>query len=462
MGTNRDGIGSTRNRINLLATPVALLFALLGCLLLQTAAAAQEPAPPDPCVKRVPLYKSYADFHAEITAIAATLDPRERAKRLDRFWNRLRSHNQIPFAIGDRVAFLFRGEANSVEWRGDLNAWGSTFGTSGDVARRIPGTRVPGTDLWINEQEVLPEDARVDYKVVLNSTNALDGQWILDPANPLVAWSGFGPNSELRMPGYKYPYEAVAREEVPKGALTGPFRIHSAFLNYDLQYMVYLPYGYAGLSNLPTMYVTDGHEYSPDHLGSLKTILDNSIAEGSVEPTIVVFIDARNPDNLCCDNRRMTEYAANPLYLSFVADELVPRIDSAYRTRTDAASRGILGTSMGGLNAAYFGAMRPDTFLNIGAQSAAFWVYPPIYLMYERPPAPGMRIYLTQGTINDGDGGPRMKERLDRWGYTYVYVERNEGHAWAHWRALLTGMMRYFYPGPVANPPATTKGDVCG
>ena len=30
-----------------------------------------------------------------------------------------------------------------------------------------------------------------------------------------------------------------------------------------------------------------------------------------------------------------------------------------------------------------------------------------------------------------------MKERFDRWGYTYV--KRNEAHAWGHWRALLTG-----------------------
>lgn len=436
--------GRRRRGIYQTARPVALLFTLLGCLLLRPAALAQEPAPPDPCVKRIPIYKSYAEFKSEVDAIATTLDPRERAKRLDRFWNRLRNHHQVPFAVGDRVAFLYRGEANTVEWRGDFNEWGDP---------PAPGLRVIGTDLWINEQ-TLPEDARVDYKLVVN------GQWMMDPANSLSAWSGFGPNSELRMPAYQYPYDALARDDAPKGVLTAPQRISSKFLAYDLQYRVYLPYGYEQLSDLPTLYVTDGHEYSPDHLGSLNAVLDNTMSEGSAKPAVVIFIDARNPDNLN-ENRRLTEYTANPLYLSFVSEELVPHIDRTYKTRKEASSRGILGTSLGGLCAAYFGAVRPDVFLNIGIQSPAFWIYPPIYAMYERPPAEGMRIFMSQGTIHDGDGGDQMKERLDRWGYTYTYVKRNESHAWGHWRALLTGMMRYLYPGPVSNPPAATRDDVC-
>jgi enterochelin esterase-like enzyme len=433
---------------------------LIGCAFGAIARAQKPLAPPNPCVKRIPLYRSYSEFRSKINAIAAVADPAQRLRQLDTFWSGLKSANQIPFAIGSRVAFLYRGEAGAVEWRGDLNAWGSTFAPGDDVARRIVGTRIPGTDLWINEQETLPADARVDYKIVLNSTGPADGQWILDPSNTLFAWSGLGVNSELRMPAYRYPYEALPRTDIPKGAILAPKRIRSAALGYDVQYQVYLPYNYKNLSNLPTLYVADGHEYWPNHLGGLRGILDNTIAEGSVRPAIAIFIDARNPDNLS-DNRRMTEYAANPLYLKFVADELVPHIDQTYRTRRDPAGRAILGTSMGGLNAAYFGANRPDTFLNVGAQSPAFWAYPPIYVMYEKPPAQGMRIYLTQGTINDGDGGPQMKERLDRWGYRYVYVSRNEGHAWAHWRATLTRMMRYFFPGPVPNPPARTYGDFC-
>jgi hypothetical protein len=124
MKVYRHGSSRTRHGFNLVGAPVALLFALLGCLILQASAMAQEPAPPDPCVKRIPLYKTYAEFRSEVDAIATTLDPRERAKRLDRFWSRLRNHNQVPFAVGDRVAFLYRGEANTVEWRGDFNEWG--------------------------------------------------------------------------------------------------------------------------------------------------------------------------------------------------------------------------------------------------------------------------------------------------------------------------------------------------
>jgi hypothetical protein len=116
---------------------------------------------------------------------------------------------------------------------------------------------------------------------------------------------------------------------------------------------------------------------------------------------------------------------------------------------------------MGALNAATSAPTARTPSSTVGAQSPAFWAYPPSKAMYEKPPATGIRIFLTQGSINDGDGGSQMKNRLDRGGYKYVYVLRNEGHAWAHWRATLTRMKRYFFKGARLNPPAKTYSDFC-
>ena len=67
----------------------------------------------------------------------------------------------------------------------------------------------------------------------------------------------------------------------------------------------------------------------------------------------------------------MSEYNMNPNFANFVAGELVPMIDSNYRTNATAEGRTILGTSMGGLNAAYFGAVKGDVFQNIAAAVAS-------------------------------------------------------------------------------------------
>ena len=72
---------------------------------------------------------------------------------------------------------------------------------------------------------------------------------------------------------------------------------------------------------------------------------DNLVADGRVEPCVVVFVDPR----WAGQNRRQQQYVQNPGFAAFVAEELVPTIDAAYRTRPDRESRVILGTSLGGV-----------------------------------------------------------------------------------------------------------------
>ena len=91
-------------------------------------------------------------------------------------------------------------------------------------------------------------------------------------------------------------------------------------------------------------------------MGSLAAVLDNLIDDRTLRPAIAVFIDPRDPNNLG-NNRRINEYNMNPQFADFVADELVPAIDAAYRTSPNADDRVILGTSMGGLE---LGLLRRD------------------------------------------------------------------------------------------------------
>lgn len=116
--------------------------------------------------------------------------------------------------------------------------------------------------------------------------------------------------------------------------------IHSQTQNlgYDVAYKVYLPHNYQDVNNLAVVYVTDGQEYSDDRLGAMVIVLDNLIFTNKIEPIIVVFIDPRDPSSPAI-NRRMSEYTANPRFANFVADELVPVIDSDYKTESLAERR---------------------------------------------------------------------------------------------------------------------------
>ncbi|MFN9502266.1 MAG: alpha/beta hydrolase-fold protein, partial [Chryseotalea sp.] len=238
-------------------------------------------------------FSSIEDFKQTLFAIAGLPDDTEREIRLEALLDSMVSNNQVPFAINDSVIFIYQGNASQVKWVGDFNGWNANAGYS--------GKQVSGTNVWIAEKS-FPPDARLDYKIVVNNST-----WILDPLNRFIQYSGFGPNSELRMPAWQYPQETIRNAAVLGGNVSDNYRISSEYLGYDVQYKIYTPKLYANLSNLPVIYVTDGHEYADAQLGSMVITLDNLIAQSVIPPVIAVFIDPRTPDNIG-SNRRMTEY----------------------------------------------------------------------------------------------------------------------------------------------------------
>lgn len=351
--------------------------------------------------------------------------------RLEPLIDSLKKHNQLPFVIDDSVAFIYYGQANLVQWAGDFNDWepgGASF----------TGTNM-SNELWLCLKS-FPSDARLDYKVVVNSSN-----WILDPLNKYIQYSGFGPNSELRMPEWEFPKETLAVEGVTKGSISSNILIESSLenLGYDVQYKVYTPFNYDQLDNLPVIYITDGHEYADNKLGAVITVIDNLIYEQKIEPVIAVFIDPREPGNLS-NNRRLVEYRTNQKFADFVTKELVPAIDANYKTDTSAQRRAILGTSYGGWNSAYFGLTESSTFKLIGMHSPAYdQATIQAYNTSEKLP---LKIYMSTGTINDTqDRARQLKAILESKDYPLLYKEVNQGHSWGNWRGLIDEPLIYFF-----------------
>ena len=353
-------------------------------------------------------------------------------------WTDLVERGNIPFVVHDSVAFLYRGDAISVAWMGDFNGWGYKR----DFNNK--GIQIPGTNIWILKA-TFPLDARMDYKIVID-----ESQWILDPNNDDHQWSGVGggsPNSELRMPEWKEdpialkPIDGLIRGQVDKDML-----FNSKLLGYQITYSVYLPTNYNPAESYPVVYVTDGYEYMHDRLGNMVLILDNLIHSKKIKPIIAVFVDHREPVNRS-NNRRMQELAMNETYLNFLTTEFKSLVEKNYAVTKDPSQTAILGTSMGGLSAAYFAFARPGIFGLAGIQSPAFWFKPEIFTFCDNPQQPPVKTFLTTGLINDTDeGAKRMKGILEKNTCTYQYKELNQGHSWGNWRDTIDDILVYFFP----------------
>jgi enterochelin esterase-like enzyme len=397
------------------------------------------------------------DFYTLMRKISKS-PPSSAQIHADDVWQTLLKTYKLPLRLGDYVAFLYKGDAEMVEWRGAFNNWG---------VPGLEGIRIGETDLWF-QVLVVPPASRMEYKIVLNGQ-----EWIIDPVNPDTQRSGLtGDNSVVTMPGFIVTDESQPRIDVEPGTLTSEMPIDSINLGYTVNYRVYLPVGYEYMPALPVLYVLDGNDFLDDQMGALPIILDNLIADERIQPVLVVFVDSREPGNPQV-NRREMEFLAHPLeHALFISDELVPAIDDAYRTNPHPEARTILGVSYGGISAIYIAASQTDIFQNIAAFSPSLWVLDsPEYLTDPRYvegsqvmytpvqaaticggdtsitcPSLPMKVFLTAG-IPDWDVGDfsTLVDTLVSQNYPLEYHRVNEGHTWSAWRGLSDEMLMYFF-----------------
>jgi enterochelin esterase family protein len=231
-----------------------------------------------------------------------------------------------------------------------------------------------------------------------------------------------------------------------QGKIEKDILLNSKAMGYQITYSMYIPYGYKPNVTYPVVYVMDGYEYLHERMGNMITILDNLIHLKKIQPVLVVLIDHREPVNRS-NNRRMQELAMNEKYLGFLTDELMPVVGKNYKISSDPAQRAIIGTSMGGLSAAYFAFSKPEVFGLAGIQSPAFWFKPEIYALCDTPENPPVKTFMTTGMINDRDEGAfKMKALLDKNTCKYQFQQVNQGHSWGNWRDLIDDILIYFFP----------------
>jgi len=236
---------------------------------------------------------------------------------------------------------------------------------------------------------------------------------------------------------------AVAEESV----LSDNQRIASNHLGYELQYRIYRPAAASAEDKLPSLYVTDGQWYLSQ--GNFKSVLDNAIESGAIEPVLVVFLDSRNPDKLE-ENRRNSQFMCSTEFASFFAAELIPAISRDQPVSSLRDDRAIIGLSFGGLNSACFGLMLPKLFSGIIMQSPASGKHVDVVRdLYEERELLPLKMFLSVGTRNDNTRAvKRFRNSLEDKGYDLTFIKVNEGHNWQNWGPLLDDVLLTFYKKP--------------
>lgn len=142
---------------------------------------------------------------------------------------------------------------------------------------------------------------------------------------------------------------------------------HSTLMNTDIGYSIYLPPNYnSSTDRYPVVYSL--HGMGGNENGNCQTysgVMQSGITGNNFSPVIVVFINGRG-NTFYSDSKDGSVKCE-----SSIIKELIPHIDSTYRTKADRTQRAVEGISMGGFGALMLGFKHPDMFTSIGTYDAA-------------------------------------------------------------------------------------------
>lgn len=306
--------------------------------------------------------------------------------------------------------------------------------------------------IWEYTTEALPSEMYT-YRIVI------DGVIGLDPSNPFTRRDVGNVFSIFYIDGGPADYYQV--RDVPHGTLSQEW-YHSQTLGTYRRLSVYTPPCYGkGRKDYPVLYLlhgSGGDENAWVELGHTVRILDNMIAEGKVEPMLVVMPNGNaakqaapgeTSENLSYRpvmTNQLPGYKSGSYEESF--DEIVKYIDSNYRTIAKKEKRAVAGLSMGGFHSLFIAINHPDTFAYTGLFSAGLNMSSldmtlPAYdrmdeklMEYQKKGcelfwiACGTEDFLYKNNLD-------FMKMCDEIGFRYTYHESTRGHIWANWRQYL-------------------------
>lgn len=191
--------------------------------------------------------------------------------------------------------------------------------------------------------------------------------------------------------------------------------------------LVYTPPGYSTDRKYPVLYLLHGiggDETEWQRFCTPNVILDNLIADGKVQPMIIVMPNGRAQKN---DRAEGNVFQSAPAFANFEKDllnDVIPAIEARYSVIADREHRALAGLSMGGGQSLNFGLAHLDTFAWIGGFSSAPNTKAPDELVPD-PAAAREQLKLLYLSCGNKDGLIRISRGI----HSYL-KENNVPHIW--------------------------------
>ena len=251
------------------------------------------------------------------------------------------------------------------------------------------------------------------------------------------------------------------------GQLCKHDQFRSRFLRNQRDLIVYLPPGYdeQPQRRFPVLYLHDGQNLFDRATAfggqdwNVHGAADRLIQARAVAPLLIVGIYNTGKSRI----HEYTPTKAPKLgggradrYAKFLLQEVMPFIQSGYRTQADPAVTGIGGSSLGALVSLYFGLKYPEVFGKIAALSPSVWWNQRVIHRFAAaaPVNPRPSIWLDIGTRE----GPRIVPDVEQFRDVLLqkgwregqnlHYERVEGgeHNEAAWAQRIGRVLEFLYP----------------
>lgn len=279
------------------------------------------------------------------------------------------------------------------------------------------------TGLWTGESA--PQDVGFHY-YQLN----IDGASVPDPGS-LFFFGACRWGSGIEIPSDDQ--DIFALKNVPHGHVHEVL-FPSKSTNTSRRAFIYTPPGYEKETSkrYPVLYLQHGYcenEYSWPMQGRANLIMDNLIAEGKANPFIIVMTYGMTNE---IKFGGLRDFDIKP-FQTVLVDELIPYVDTHFRTLADQKNRAMAGLSMGSMETKAITMNRPEVFSHIGLFSGA--LYKPEEVKDKKNVT---LIFQSTGSKERPDAVKQSTEELKKAGINASwYVSEGTAHEFHTWRRSL-------------------------
>ena len=234
--------------------------------------------------------------------------------------------------------------------------------------------------------------------------------------------------SGIEIPAHDQDFYAL--KDVPHGNVQ-QILFPSKSTNTSRRAYVYTPPSYHKdkSRSYPVLYLQHGwgeDETAWSNQGHVNLIMDNMIAEGKTKPFIIVMTYGMTNE---VKFGGMSSFKIDP-FQTVLVDELIPYVDSNFRTIANQANRAMAGLSMGGMETHTITLNKPDVFSHYALLSGG--TYKPEEI---KDKSKVKLIFISCGSRENPDGVKNAVTGLKAAGFNAVsFVSENTAHEFLTWR----------------------------